>query len=79
MTPAELQQLADLLADRLAPARAQPSELVDAKAAAQLLSVPATWLLAEARANRIPHIRLGKYVRFRPADLTEWLDAKENR
>jgi len=33
--------------------------LIDAKAAGQLLGVPPTWLLAQARAGRIPHHRLG--------------------
>jgi excisionase family DNA binding protein len=46
--------------------------LVDAAVAAQLLSVPKTWLLAEARAGRVPHRRLGKYVRFCRAELTAW-------
>lgn len=47
--------------------------LIDAKAASQLLGVPYTWLLAQARANRIPHQRLGHYVRFDPDDLQTWL------
>ncbi len=47
--------------------------LIDAKAAAQLLSVPPTWLLAQARAQRIPHHRLGHYVRFNADDLKLWL------
>ena len=38
--------------------------LLNAERAAALLSVPATWVLAEARANRVPHVRLGRYVRF---------------
>jgi hypothetical protein len=37
--------------------------LIDAKAAGRLLGVPHTWLLAQARAGRIPHHRLGHYVR----------------
>jgi hypothetical protein len=36
--------------------------------ARQLLGVPYTWLLAQARAGRIPHHRLGHYVRFDPED-----------
>ena len=40
------------------------SHLLNAKEAAELLGVPATWLLAEARRARIPHVRLGRYVRF---------------
>jgi excisionase family DNA binding protein len=51
--------------------------LIDAKAASRLLGVPHTWLLAQARAGRIPHHRLGHYVRFNPDDLREWLT--ENR
>jgi excisionase family DNA binding protein len=47
--------------------------LIDAKAASRMLGVPHTWLLAQARAGRIPHHRLGHYVRFNPDDLSEWL------
>jgi excisionase family DNA binding protein len=47
--------------------------LIDAKAASRLLGVPHTWLLAQARAGRIPHHRLGHYVRFNPDDLASWL------
>ncbi len=49
-----------------------PSALVDAEAQAALLSVPGSWLLREARAGRIPHVRLGKYVRFDPATVEAW-------
>ena len=47
--------------------------LIDAKAAGELLGVPHTWLLAQARAGRIPHHRLGHYVRFNADDLGRWL------
>jgi excisionase family DNA binding protein len=47
--------------------------LIDARAAGRLLGVPHTWLLAQARAGRIPHHRLGHYVRFNPEDLKVWL------
>jgi excisionase family DNA binding protein len=49
--------------------------LIDAKAAGELLGVPHTWLLAQARADRIPHHRLGHYVRFNVDDLAHWLRA----
>ena len=49
-----------------------PVSLLDAKAAAGLFNVPATWVLAEARADRIPHIRLGRYVRFDAGELNLW-------
>jgi excisionase family DNA binding protein len=46
--------------------------LLDAKGAAELLNVPASWVLAEARAGRIPHVRLGRYVRFDVSELQAW-------
>jgi excisionase family DNA binding protein len=50
--------------------------LIDAKAASALLGVPHTWLLAESRADRIPHVRLGRYVRFEAAELEAWWRAR---
>ena len=43
---------------------ATPSQLIDADSAAELLGVPKTWILAQARGDRIPHVRLGRYVRL---------------
>lgn len=40
--------------------------------AADILGVPKSWVMAEARRNAIPHVRLGKYVRFDQADLENW-------
>jgi excisionase family DNA binding protein len=53
-----------------------PSPLLDAEQASELLHVPATWLLAEARAERVPHVRLGKYVRFNRDDLLGWVEGR---
>jgi excisionase family DNA binding protein len=50
--------------------------LVDATAAAELLAVPVSWVRAEARSGRIPHRRLGKYVRFDLDDLAVWSEAQ---
>lgn len=50
--------------------------LLTAKQAAELLNVPASWLYQEARANRIPHIRLGRYVRFEEDQLRAWWQAR---
>lgn len=58
---------------RRRPERRSFSLLIDAKAAGKLLGVPPTWLLAQARAGRVPHHRLGHYVRFNPEDLEHWL------
>jgi excisionase family DNA binding protein len=58
-----------------APPSAVPlgaAPLLDAQGAAALLNVPASWVLAEARADRIPHVRLGRYVRFDAGELQAW-------
>jgi excisionase family DNA binding protein len=46
--------------------------LLNAEQAGALLAVPKSWLLAAARADRIPHVRLGRYVRFSEAELEAW-------
>lgn len=52
-------------------------ELMTAQQVATLLSVPATWVYAQTRAGRIPAIRLGRYYRYRPAAIADWLEASE--
>jgi len=46
--------------------------LLNAEQAAELLGVPKSWVFAEARADRIPHVRLGRYVRFDGDALDQW-------
>lgn len=50
--------------------------LLDAEQVAAWLGVKESWVLTEARAERLPCVRLGKYVRFRPADIDEWIDSR---
>ena len=61
---------------RLAQARgvSAGSPLVAADQAAKLLGVPPRWLLEQARQQKVPHHRLGRYVRFDLDDLIKWLD-----
>jgi excisionase family DNA binding protein len=47
---------------------------MDAADAAELLRVPSTWLLMAARDGRVPHHRIGRYVRFDLDELRTWLD-----
>lgn len=50
--------------------------LLDARQASALLNVPEGWVRAEARANRLPHVQLGRYVRFERAALLAWIDGR---
>jgi excisionase family DNA binding protein len=54
----------------------RPGALLDARQAGELLNVPPSWVLAEARADRIPHVRLGRYVRFDARELAGWWRAR---
>ena len=40
---------------------------------ADRLGVTKEWVWAQARAGRIPHVRLGRYRRFREEAIEEWL------
>lgn len=55
--------------------RAEP--LLDATQVAELLGVPKSWVYAEARAGRIPHVPIGRYRRFKPRVIEEWVEARE--
>jgi excisionase family DNA binding protein len=48
--------------------------LLDAKAIAEKLGVPETWVRESARSGAMPCVRLGRYVRFDLADVEKWLD-----
>lgn len=52
------------------------SALLTAEEAGDLLNVPASWVLAEARADRIPYVPLGRYRRFDRNELELWWRAR---
>jgi len=52
-------------------------EIMTAEEVATLLRLNKSWVYAQAGTNRIPHIRLGRYVRFRRSAINEWLSEIE--
>lgn len=52
-------------------------DLLTAEDVAALLRVTPAWVYAETRRQRIPHIRLGRYVRYRRDALARWMDQLE--
>lgn len=59
---------------------AKPIErLLDAEEAGKVTKIPASWFLEAARQERIPHIRAGKYVRFRMSDITAALEVRPQK
>jgi excisionase family DNA binding protein len=47
--------------------------LLDAGELAAKLGVPKSWVYAETRAGRLPHVPLGRYRRYREDSVNEWL------
>ncbi|HMO14368.1 MAG TPA: helix-turn-helix domain-containing protein [Pirellulaceae bacterium] len=69
MTPAEIELLADALAERLAGRVADADGLLDVHAAARLLGCSAPTVERLVRDGKIASIKVGRLRRFRRADL----------
>jgi excisionase family DNA binding protein len=53
------------------------NDTIPAKKAAELLGV-STWMLYElAKQRKVPHVRLGRMIRFRRTSLLAWLAERE--
>jgi excisionase family DNA binding protein len=61
------------------PAEAQPTDdqLLTADEVATFMRVTRSWVYAETRRNGLPHVRLGRYVRYRRSAIEHWLDHAE--
>jgi excisionase family DNA binding protein len=51
--------------------------LVTVQELSQVLAVPESWIYAHTAAGDIPMVRVGRYVRFRLADVLDWLQRDE--
>jgi excisionase family DNA binding protein len=58
-------------------ATAGSDRLLTADEVATLLRVTPAWVYSETRRHRIPHLRLGRYVRFRQSALDAWMEEVE--
>jgi hypothetical protein len=57
------------------------SDLMEVADVARLLHVPVSWVYERTRRRgkeRLPHIKLGKYLRFEPAAVRHWLNGLRN-
>jgi excisionase family DNA binding protein len=75
MSGARTEQLApDSEREAAADPLAEP--LLDATAAARLLSVRPSWIYEAVRDGRLPHIKIGRHIRFLRSDLEAWVLSK---
>jgi excisionase family DNA binding protein len=52
-------------------------DLLTAAEVAALLRMTPAWVYAETRRNRIPHMRLGRYFRYRRSTIDDWMSQLE--
>jgi len=52
-------------------------KLIEADDVADMLGMSRDWVYAEVRADRIPHVKLGRYVRFRAEAIEDWILERE--
>ena len=55
------------------------TRLLTADEVAERLGVPKTWVYARAREGGIPTVRLGRYCRFRPQAIEDWIAERAGR
>ncbi len=67
------------------PVTLNQDTLLTVKEVAEILKVPVSWVYEHTRGNcseRLPHIKVGKYLRFFDADILRYLEdmrAKDGR
>jgi excisionase family DNA binding protein len=57
----------------LAPRIGLSEPLLRPEEAAELLSVKVSWIYEACRVGRLPHLRVGKHIRFMRSELEHWL------
>ena len=65
-------------ADQARPEQALP-QLLTAAAAARLLSISARTLWSLTASRQIPHLRIGRALRYPLPDLLAWIEARKVR
>ena len=69
------ESLATQSAPRVSP---EAEALLTVHEVAELLRVPVSWVYERTRRRgieRLPHLKIGKYLRFRREDVLGWIDA----
>jgi excisionase family DNA binding protein len=57
-------------------ARSTEPRLLTVDELAERLGVQPSWISKAARCDRIPHVRVGRYRRFRWTDIEAWLETQ---
>ena len=63
----------EVVQGRMSGGGGDAAKLLTAEEVADRLDVGVKWVWAQARAGRIPHVKLGRYKRFRSEAIDAWL------
>lgn len=66
-----------MLTNRQIPATQEKTDdrLLNAAEVAELLSVSERWVRDHSRSRQLPHVQLGRHVRYDRADVLEWVES----
>ena len=68
----------EVVRGRMGGGSGDAAKLLTAEEVAERLDVGVKWVWAQARAGRIPHVKLGRYKRFRSEAIDAWLAQLED-
>lgn len=57
----------------MTPSLEHEGSLLDVKDVARRFNVPCSWVYAKAEAGELPHLKIGRYLRFNAADIERYL------
>ena len=63
----------EVVTEELDQALGDPFEMLTAGEVATWLRVTKDWVYTQTRAGHIPHVSLGRYVRYRRSAVAEWV------
>jgi excisionase family DNA binding protein len=58
--------------------KVQGSLLLTAKDVAEMIGYGVPWVLEQTRKKRIPHVRIGRYPRYRREAIEQWVMDREH-
>ena len=50
------------------------ARLLSVREAAVRFGLPISWLYSAAAARRVPHLKVGRYLKFRVSEMDAWLE-----
>jgi excisionase family DNA binding protein len=75
----DIEKIAEQITEKLKGQLAPSVALLTAEQLANHLNVPKSWIYERTRDNSIPHIKIGKYVRFSLPEVLAWIKTNNNK